>query len=317
MLGYVERGSATVVEYTEELYNRAGRNVGRAFWDYYKIMGFIPFEPVDGGEVDVDERGRRRRPKSATSAPGGGSFNLLRLKEIAEQREKSSQKFTAKNDAGDYDKDDDDDDESAATEKAAGKRRKRTKFKPRGNRRSHSASKSTRPVSESTITTTAVTTTTSYMSEDEDFTCDTDSEEQQLFSTSRQIKFHPEQQRFNLRLPAYHYGQRLLDTTEGGGPMLSVTPLITAESNRVVKMSVVSPDYGSLTSLADNLKTPQDMIVVAGLGNCGDGVTNWTTPVTKPPAAPLRRVGGGAQISSRQQQPRKQGRDSPIVEHYS
>ncbi len=43
---------AAVVPYTEDMYCRVGRNVARAFWDYFKIMGFIPIE----GMADCKEK---------------------------------------------------------------------------------------------------------------------------------------------------------------------------------------------------------------------------------------------------------------------
>ena len=33
-----------IVPYTDESYCRIGRNLGRAMWDYYKILGVIPLE---------------------------------------------------------------------------------------------------------------------------------------------------------------------------------------------------------------------------------------------------------------------------------
>ncbi len=36
-----------VVAYTEDMYCRVGRNLARAFWDYFKIMGYIPLDPSE------------------------------------------------------------------------------------------------------------------------------------------------------------------------------------------------------------------------------------------------------------------------------
>lgn len=65
--------------------------MARAFWDYYKIMGYIP---IDGGsDEELDEKGR---PKSA--ANNVRSFNLLRLREIASQREETAKEFNGDTD---------------------------------------------------------------------------------------------------------------------------------------------------------------------------------------------------------------------------
>ena len=35
-----------IIPYTDESYCRIGRNLGRAMWDYYKILGVIPLEGI-------------------------------------------------------------------------------------------------------------------------------------------------------------------------------------------------------------------------------------------------------------------------------
>ena len=43
LLGY-EDEDGNLVHYTDDLYSSVGRNIARAFWDYYKIIGYIPME---------------------------------------------------------------------------------------------------------------------------------------------------------------------------------------------------------------------------------------------------------------------------------
>ena len=49
--GDASAAAALVVPYTDEMYCRVGRNLARAFWDYFKIMGFIPLDPSEGGKL--------------------------------------------------------------------------------------------------------------------------------------------------------------------------------------------------------------------------------------------------------------------------
>jgi hypothetical protein len=88
VLGYMDPETDSLVTYTDELYCKIGSNMARALWDYYKIMGAIP---LDGDD----------RPKSASAVH---SFNLLRLKEVASQRQDAARSF----DRGRRDSDSDD-----------------------------------------------------------------------------------------------------------------------------------------------------------------------------------------------------------------
>lgn len=61
---------------------RIGRNVARALWDYYKILGVIPLDPdAVTASHGADKNGCVR------------SFNLLRLREIEQQRNQTAFTF--------------------------------------------------------------------------------------------------------------------------------------------------------------------------------------------------------------------------------
>ena len=77
-------------------------------------MGWIPLEPGEGGE----DEGDGARPKSAA---GGNvrSFNLLRLREIANQRDQTAKSFEP---GKETDSDDDDDDRGSGKENQGGVR---------------------------------------------------------------------------------------------------------------------------------------------------------------------------------------------------
>ena len=80
-----------------------GRKIMRAIWDYYKVDGVITTEY---------ELQRKITPTgSEREGPGEAGFSMLKLKEIAKQRElfSSIESFTSGDD--DTDEDDDDDDE--------------------------------------------------------------------------------------------------------------------------------------------------------------------------------------------------------------
>ena len=84
--GYMDNEN-NVVYYSDESYARIGRNVARAMWDYYKIMGTIPMDSQSSTDYDRSSS-VALRPKSAMS-----SFNLLRLREIDNQREETLMSF--------------------------------------------------------------------------------------------------------------------------------------------------------------------------------------------------------------------------------
>ncbi len=78
-MGYKDPDFEEPVLYTDDMYCRIGRNIARAFWDNYKILGIIPLESTTNNH--------------AVTFPGGKqhssvvrSFNLLRLREIENQR---------------------------------------------------------------------------------------------------------------------------------------------------------------------------------------------------------------------------------------
>lgn len=80
-MGYKDPNFEDPIPYTDDMYCRVGRNIGRALWDYYKILGIIPLET------------EAPPPANLVTMPGGKapptvvrSFNLLRLREIQNQR---------------------------------------------------------------------------------------------------------------------------------------------------------------------------------------------------------------------------------------
>ena len=75
LLGFVlKEEQEKVYPYDEELYSFIGVNLANSFWDYYKILGNIPFYDKD---------------PNCDSRQENGSFNLIRLREIANQREEN------------------------------------------------------------------------------------------------------------------------------------------------------------------------------------------------------------------------------------
>jgi len=85
-LGYKDPNFEDPIPYTDDMYCRVGRNIGRALWDYYKILGIIPLEAE-----------QPPLPTNIVTLPGGKlpptvlrSFNLLRLREIENQRNQVS-----------------------------------------------------------------------------------------------------------------------------------------------------------------------------------------------------------------------------------
>lgn len=77
LLGFVHKDEQEkIFPYDEELYSFIGINMANSFWDYYKILGHIPFYEKDAN-AGVDSRQE------------SGSFNLIRLREIANQREEN------------------------------------------------------------------------------------------------------------------------------------------------------------------------------------------------------------------------------------
>ena len=83
MLYHSAANSALINHYMNYHHYRIGRNVARALWDYYKILGVIP----------LDTEG----PSTSHGADKNGtcvrSFNLLRLREIEQQRNQSAITF--------------------------------------------------------------------------------------------------------------------------------------------------------------------------------------------------------------------------------
>jgi hypothetical protein len=91
ILGYKDEATDVLVSYTDEHYSKIGRNIARAMWDYYKIMGFISLNGDDADSVEMSGNAVcMSRPKSACSVR---SFNLLRLKEVAHQRQSAARSF--------------------------------------------------------------------------------------------------------------------------------------------------------------------------------------------------------------------------------
>ena len=87
--------------------DQVGRNIARAFWDYYKIVAVIPLEVASTKLVTTnvfvfqdssdDECGipkpSRDLPGRPKSAAVTRSFNMDRLKEVERQRQQTAQTF--------------------------------------------------------------------------------------------------------------------------------------------------------------------------------------------------------------------------------
>ncbi|XP_023290515.1 cytosolic carboxypeptidase 6 [Orussus abietinus] len=73
MYGYARKGAPGILPYTEEGYFRLGRNLGRVFLDYYKLLGLIPSGLPDqptgrrGRQAGQRKRLPRRRPRPRTA----------------------------------------------------------------------------------------------------------------------------------------------------------------------------------------------------------------------------------------------------------
>ena len=69
LLGYEDKDRRQIVPYTDDLYAKIGRNVTRAFWDYYKIVGTIPLEDSSDEEpASLEARGERTSSEAPSSA---------------------------------------------------------------------------------------------------------------------------------------------------------------------------------------------------------------------------------------------------------
>ena len=93
LLGYEDADKRQIIPYTDELYARVGRNISRAMWDYYKIVGTIPLEESSDEESGI--------PKPSTKPSVFKNFNMDRLRQVERQRQETAQTF---DDDGDADK---------------------------------------------------------------------------------------------------------------------------------------------------------------------------------------------------------------------
>ena len=92
LLGYEDKERRQIIPYTDELYARVGRNVSRAMWDYYKIVGTIPLEDSSDEESGI--------PKPSVNKPNVfKNFNMDRLREVERQRQETAQTFDDEKDA--------------------------------------------------------------------------------------------------------------------------------------------------------------------------------------------------------------------------
>ena len=85
LLGYEDKDRRQIVPYTDDLYAKIGRNVTRAFWDYYKIVGTIPLEDSSDEESGI--------PKPIIKPIVFKNFNMDRLKEVERQRQETALTF--------------------------------------------------------------------------------------------------------------------------------------------------------------------------------------------------------------------------------
>ena len=85
LLGYEDKDRRQIVPYTDDLYAKIGRNVTRAFWDYYKIVGTIPLEDSSDEESGI--------PKPIIKPMIFKNFNMDRLKEVERQRQETALTF--------------------------------------------------------------------------------------------------------------------------------------------------------------------------------------------------------------------------------
>ena len=85
LLGYEDKDRRQIVPYTDDLYAKIGRNVTRALWDYYKIVGTIPLEDSSDEESGI--------PKPIIKPMVFKNFNMDRLKEVERQRQETALTF--------------------------------------------------------------------------------------------------------------------------------------------------------------------------------------------------------------------------------
>ena len=85
LLGYEDKEKRQIIPYTDELYAKIGRNVTRALWDYYKIVGTIPLEESSDEESGI--------PKPLNKPSIFKNFNMDRLKEVERQRQETAATF--------------------------------------------------------------------------------------------------------------------------------------------------------------------------------------------------------------------------------
>ena len=91
LLGFEDKEKRQIIPYTDELYARVGRNISRAMWDYYKIVGTIPLEDSSDEESGI--------PKPVVKPNVFKNFNMDRLKEVERQRQETAQTFDDEKDA--------------------------------------------------------------------------------------------------------------------------------------------------------------------------------------------------------------------------
>ena len=85
LLGFEDKEKRQIIPYTDELYARVGRNISRAMWDYYKIVGTIPLEDSSDEESGI--------PKPLAKPNVFKNFNMDRLREVERQRQETAQTF--------------------------------------------------------------------------------------------------------------------------------------------------------------------------------------------------------------------------------
>lgn len=83
--------SPTPIPYTEESYNRVGRNLAKTFSDYYKLSSQIP-KPSAGFNRDKDRpvSNRKKNNRGTTSNSGGSSANSNNLSPIPKMQQRYS-----------------------------------------------------------------------------------------------------------------------------------------------------------------------------------------------------------------------------------
>lgn len=91
LLGFEDKEKRQIIPYTDDLYARVGRNISRAMWDYYKIVGTIPLEDSSDEESGI--------PKPSIKPNVFKNFNMDRLREVERQRQETAQTFDDEKDA--------------------------------------------------------------------------------------------------------------------------------------------------------------------------------------------------------------------------